>query len=155
LPTPTRTQIPNLQTILNAGLGKSKASKVVASPTGPLVTSTEKAKVTLNFKLPQGTPQNFSNKLEPLETGGLPYALRFGPGTQALETKSGLTLKRNAKLKVPKQKAQEITLPSEYKLYVVTNGSVAIGERAWQEKASKRGSCGRLPFRAAVEPRLV
>ena len=149
-------QIPDLQKVLDAGVGKkSPSNKIVASPTGPLVTSTETAKITLNFKLPQGTPQDFSNKLEPLETGGLPYALRFGPGTQALETKSGLTLKRNAKLKVPKQKAQEITLPLEYKLYVVTSGSVAIGEWTWQEKVSKRGACGRLPFRTAVEPRLV
>jgi hypothetical protein len=99
----------------------------VPSPTGPIVTGIDTAKLTLSFRLPAGAPKNVSGTLAPLGTGGLPYALRFGPGTQALVATSGLALKRSAKLKAPKKKAKKIVLPAAYTLYYVTSGSVAVG----------------------------
>jgi hypothetical protein len=128
-PTP-HPQLPDLQTVLAAGLGRSRASKVVPGPTGPLVAGTETAKITLNFKLPKGVPGDYSNALDPLPTGGLPYALRFGPGTKALVAGGGLFLNANAKIKVPKRPPVPLKLPGNYTLYVITSGSVAIGVRA-------------------------
>jgi hypothetical protein len=63
-------------------------------------------------------------------TGGLKYAIKFGPGSASLTTNASVSVGERSKLEPGSGNLEALVVPGTYQLTIITEGGMALSECA-------------------------
>ena len=140
-PSRSKSQPPNLYNIiqvpkpgrqLTVNLVKRTLAPIRPSLSGPLPSAGQTpARLTLKITTPKARPAGVTpSRRAPLVTGGLKYAIKFGPGSASLTTNASVSVGERSKLEPGSGNLEALVVPGTYQLTIITEGGMALSECA-------------------------